>query len=628
MDSALVSLAVIRSLAGEYSFDRLEPFVPLALAVMVDADINELDPDGVAALCNEFQTRYGLRIPPQPMMSIVQRAKRQGYVVANGVTHKPVVAKIQSLGFDRTRAEQTERWAATQVSFMAFAADMGKTLSERQAERALLSVLKNSDADILMGASDGSIVPALANLQDHEFIASRFVAWAYEADRPAFDFVVSFATGHLLASAVLNWNVDDYVGGLPGLYVYLDAPIILRLAGLTVPARQEATAELLDMLSTMGAVLCVFEHSLQEAASSLDNALEWVESPNYDPIRASHTSRFLADNGWSRVDVEDAIAGLPKVIESAGIVRRTAPSYSALVNRQIDEPALEAMIVEDYRATNPSFQYGRVKPTILLDIKSIGAIHKMRKGRQSTRLEDARCVLVTNNGQLARISRRFEVENEGYGRRSIPCCVTDVFLGTMAWLCSPGQGAGVNVKRIVSDCIAALQPTPALVERMLAEIADMTERTAEPAELLSALRVDPAARSLLVELTQNDIDQFTAQTMHELVRQYEERHEREVLAGFEEERETHAETSTELQGYKRRNERFARVASSVIGIGVFIICTVLFVLAQALGPTQNVARVGVLLLGATGLGSVYFSSRAKGYVYAWVLRALTPTSTR
>jgi hypothetical protein len=598
--------------------------MPLVLVLIADKDIEVLDPAGIAALCSAFEEAYGLRIPPQPMMAIVGRAKSLGYVTVRDGKHVPVKSKIAGLGFDKVRQAQTALWTKTLASFRVFAEDMGSRLSDAQADRALLFLLKERDRDILMGSSDGSVLPALDEGDDHVFMASRFVAWAYEGDRESFDFAVSFATGHLLASAILNWNLEDYTGGLPGLYVYLDAPVVLQLAGITVPERQAATAEMLVLLQSLGVVLNVFEHSLQEAASSLDHAHEWVDSPRYDPLKAGQAARFLVDNGWTRSEVDEAIARLPLVVEAAGIIRRDVPRPDTMITHQIDEQALEKRIVADYRAANPHFSYARMKPTILLDIKSIASIFKLRKGRQATSLEDAKYVFVTCNGQLARISRHFEREEEGYGSRSIPCCVTDVFLGTLAWLASPANGQTSNVRRVVADCLAAMQPSPALVARMMAELKTMQTRNEIPMDLYNAVRVDPAARRELVELTQNDVSRFSAQTVTEMLQVYREQREREVLEEFEGERNAHRDTAADLAGYRTHIAKIARVVAAAVGAVVLVLCTIAFALAGWFGPVENGLRLVAVILGATGLGSVPFSARARGFVYKWTLAALTP----
>lgn len=629
MSETLVHLAVLRALYEETGADRLEPFVPLVLGCIADQGIKQLDPDGLKELCDAFEVRYGLRVPPQPMMAIINRARKLGYIrFRSGAAYEPVPGKLAGLPFQGVREEQKAAWERTLRKFMSFADDMGQSLSERQADRALLSVLRDRDEAILTGSTGESILPPL-DADDHEYLANSFIAWAYEADKDSFDFVVSFATGHLLASAVLNWNLHDYAGGLPGLHVYLDAPIILQLAGITVPARQEATVEFLALLRSLNVVLLVFEHSVQEAVSLLENAAEWIDNPRYDPLKnRSQTTRFVVDDGWTHGEVDDAIASLHGVLEEAGVSRRAAPGPAVLKQHQIDEAELERQIVENYRATNPSFSYPAVKPTILLDIKSVGAIHKLRKGRQSASLADANVVFATLNCQLARVVSKYERENETYGVRSIPTCVTEVFLGTLAWLTSPSQGAASNVRRVVADCTAALQPTPALVARMLAELKAMEARSEITPALYDAVRVDPTARRQLVELTQNDVAQFTAQTAFELIREYQDAHAAQVLAQFETEREKHRTTAQSLDDFQGHMEVIARRLAVGVGVVVFLVATAAFILADMFGDRSALARWVSAVIGALGFASIPFSVAAKGYVYQLTLQLLTPGSLR
>ena len=628
LDDTLVNLAILRALHAVDGSDVLQPFVPLVAEVMRSHEIGPLGPEGLQELCDRFEADYGLRIPPQPMMTIVNRAKQSGFVKVVAGVHVPDMAAVEALRFEEVRREQRVLWVRTLDSFQAFAEGMDAHLSEAQAEHALLSFLKEQDCEILMSSEGESILPPVPSDRHHEFLASCFVAWALEGDRPSFDFVVAFATGHLLASAILNWGLQDYTGGLPGLYVYLDAPIILQLAGITIPARQAATQELLGLLKGQGVVLAVFEHSVEEAIMLLDHTIEWIDNPRYDPLHASQASRFVVDNGWTKEQVEEAIARLQRDVREAGILRRAAPRADVLQQFQIDESALESAIVAEYRSTNAGFNYANTKATILIDIKSLAAIHKLRHGQHSASLEDAKYVFMTTNAQLTRVSRKFDQDSEGYARRSVPCCVTDVFLGTLAWVKSPAAGEATNVRRVVADCIAALQPTPALVARMLRDLKEMESRREISPELHNAVRVDPVARRQLVELTENNVDRYTAQTLPELIREYEAHHEAEVLQQFSEERQVARRDAEAVRDYEEHTRSIARSVSLAIGLVVFAVLTGVIVSMEVSRQSNTTLTIVMAALGAASLTTVPFSWKARGLVYALVKQSLTPRRRR
>ena len=65
----------------------------------------------------------------------------------------------------------------------------------------------------------------------------------------------------------------------------------------------------------------------------------------------------------------------------------------------------------------------RSENTRNIDIRSLSAIHHIRKGKSDTRIEHSKAVFVTDNQALARVSKKFFEDQEKYKNDYIPHCL-------------------------------------------------------------------------------------------------------------------------------------------------------------------------------------------------------------
>jgi len=178
---------------------------------------------------------------------------------------------------------------------------------------------------------------------------------------------------------------------------------------------------------------------------------------------------------------------------------------------QIDEERLQELIVGVYKESDPYFNEEDKDYTIYQDVRSISAICKLRKGHRPTRLQSANHVFVTTNSSLAYASRLFELEEADCTYFFIPAVLTDMFVGTLVWIHSPSK-VSINDRRLIANCYAALQPSKALLKRLVDaadHLRDGGEITDEEVTLLKESRV---ARNLLQRETLGDPNRFTDKT--------------------------------------------------------------------------------------------------------------------
>lgn len=554
--------------------DFIENFVPFIATLINRKNYKTVN---VNTICKDFETEYGLIIPYHPMLAILTRAMKGGYIVKrhNG-DYVPVKEKMVAADFTDVALEQERKYKKVLERFLKFCQEnYGETLSEAEAESAFVSFLKDHDLDVLFISQGlGTLLPAASASTTHKYLINSFIKDTYESDPEIFAFVVDISVGHIIANTLLCRDFDKFEGELSGCNFYLDIGFLFNIMGINGIEKREAYTDFVQLLTSHEASLFVFRHTFDEFMGILEGCMQWVESAYFDITRASRTAIYFVENQFTASDVEQFILGVSGKLSVLNIRVVDVPAPLKHVEHQIDEGVLTSLIVDIYKSNVPYFDETQKEFTIYKDVKSISAIYKFRTGDKPNKLQDAKHIFVTTNSSLALASRLFEIQSTEEKYFFIPAALTDVFVGTLIWLQSPTNVAQANEKRLIANCYAALQPTKPMVKR-LTETADRLRSegviTDEDVTLLKQSRV---ARNLLQEETLGDPNRFTDKTVAEIldeikagIRKEEQEklrqdreavHAREkmLVAGIDHERQR---TQNEKQKHVQTQEELTRV---------------------------------------------------------------------
>ncbi len=397
-----------------------------------------------------------------------------------------------------------------------------------------------------------------------------------QSDKSEFSFVVDVAVGHALASALLYRELDRLAARLQDVHIYCDTRFLLRLVGVEGGEREVAYHTLVQALKANGASLHVFRHTYDEMMGVLQNCRRWVKNPIYDPSKASAAVMYFVERGYSQTDVDEFIIRADQLLRDLGIEIVESPAPGELIDHQIDEAKLREVIVQVYEASGPFDEFVKAY-TLDRDIKSIAAVHKLRKGRAPILIKQAGYLFVTTNSSLAYASRRFELAN-GLKLETIPVCITDVFLGTLLWLQSPAVVFILNETRLVAQCAAALRLDHEMLKR-LAKIATRLKGDRKVSdEQYYLLRASPYVHEMLAEKTLGDPDEFSASTVDEVLSEIEQRAKIEEFERYRSERDQHqktqlvlAATEMEKRGLADRFDHLSDMAAGVVANGLFVL---------------------------------------------------------
>jgi hypothetical protein len=150
-----------------------------------------------------------------------------------------------------------------------------------------------------------------------------------------------------------------------------------------------------------------------------------------------------------------------------------------------------------------------------LDIDSLTAIHRLRRGNTYPDIESCCAIFVTTNSNLVRAA--FKYFSAEYERTTVPLAIRSDTLTTIAWLKHPVAAPDLPRKTIIAECYAAMKPPERLWRVYLSEIDKLTAKGRITENDYNLLRYSIHARSALMDFTLGSAEGFTEGTVAEVL---------------------------------------------------------------------------------------------------------------
>jgi len=555
---SLTSLAILK-VNWDHGHDYVENFVPFVIQAVNASAQPEIS---VAAIQAYVQENFGLKIPQAALNTLLHRVARRGHI------HKQSGIYIRSDGkidtdFDHAQADATRQQSALLGKLLEFSAKKhALNWSQEEAEEALLSFLQSACVPLLATAIDGrEFTTPTQHLSGSHFVVSAFIAHLDQHDPAGFAFLETVMKGNMLATALFLPDISKAKKKFQDLSVYLDTRILLRSLGFEGEGAQAYCNEFLTLLYESNISLYCFDITVDEVRRILDAAQHALRNPKQVKGLFSVYEHFVSQ-GLHASDVELAIAGLERSLKRLRIHVKSIPAQ--IVEIGLDERRFEQILHDELPDQRTEAQTH--------DVGCLTAIHRLRKGRIKSEIENCGYVFVTTNNAVARASSKFFFEQ--YDQVTVPLCVNDHTIATLAWVKNPTLAANFSRNRLIAESYAALQPAPELWRRYLNEI-DRLQRDGTISEGdYHLLRFSTVARNALVDTTLGRPDAFTQGTVPEILEaaRAEARRDTEQALSVEEQRRTHAEAKAQaaenalIAKQKNLEDRIRAIGMSV-GIG-------------------------------------------------------------
>lgn len=451
--TALIGYAILRANYNAQAPNYLDNFAPFVLSAIANSSTQVVERNAVSGVIREM---FGLNIPTLVVPRLLRRTNRQGLTEPVGndairLTTK-AASELPDLNAEvaQYRGRQTE--LVTQLAAFIernFPEHLDLTTRDLGAH---LAEFFDKNAVPLLGASLNASQPVHDESVGLGFVVAAFVDHLYKTDQARFAYVVEAAKGAMLAS-VLELDTSSMNESLARLTLVLDSPVVMDALGYHGAVPEAAMRHVLQMATSQGATLAVFRHSVSE----LDGILESIENALRRGCASRSTSRgylHFAETGASPVDIALLRERLEDSLTDLGVVVLEQPG--GYYEYGLDESKLEEMIQSRVRYLQDA---ARVN-----DVRSLSAVHRLRKGNQSRTVERSNAVLVSSNQNLVRGARDFN------GGPTFPLAVTAEAIASILWVRSPALADDVPREVVLASAYAGMQPSPILWKKYVDEI--------------------------------------------------------------------------------------------------------------------------------------------------------------
>jgi hypothetical protein len=461
--------------------------------------------------------------PPIPLNTVTElllRAKKAGYLKrGHDGKEYPHLKKLGGVEGNvlGQRSEILAHFAAVNDALRAYAAEkFGLDWSEVVADKALEAFTTEFGIEMAEARQAGRLDKG-RNLDRREMLSvvHGFARHCLHRDAINFSYLEEMVRGSMLTSVLYFKDLGTWTPTIEHLIVFLDTPIALRLLGLAPEELRLGAEELMGMLDERKVPVRVFEHTVSEMLGVLEGVranLERARQQQLDLSTLTNLNRevieHLMHEGWGPGEVQEVMGDIDARLAQVGIAIEPTPPYTRALS--VDDGRFEQILL------NKSF----TKAQVTMDIKSITAVHRLRKGEAVRSLTRAGAIFVTPNPGLARASSYFFREQ---GLQSlIGQCMVDISLTTRLWLAKPAVSKEAPRKILIAECYAALNPSHAVWKKYLEKIAARRKAGDVTDEQVKTLVFSSAAQEGLFEIARNDPNLVTEQTPQEVIDRYEE----------------------------------------------------------------------------------------------------------
>lgn len=504
----LTTLAVINATWQHQGRTYLDNFVPFVVEVMRE--------DACKAWSeNEIRDRlagvFGLLIPAKVAGSLLRRAAQRGDARRD---HNLFTLTNQGSATDRARIGAAQAECRRQQKHLAdsltsFANErFGFQWNPDEAEGVLAEYIELHAVPLLASSTRGTSADSPQGPVGEEYIVGIFVAEVISKDPVLFGYLDQMVKGSMLASALYLSVESDIDRKFSQTTLFLDTPILLKALGFEGPEAEAATVQVIHMAVRQEARVACFEHVLKETRNVLDGARASLASAKPRPDEMAVLAHFRASN-VSPADVEILIGRLEQKVVALGASIVAAPTH--VPHLGVDEDKLEALMQDRIKYTH--------RNSLLTDLDSLTAIHRLRGGSSQPHLERCKALLVTDNDRLVAVGREF------FGRREHqwPLAMIDNDVAALVWLKEPQQYPDLPRAQVIADCAAAHAPSPPLWDRVSEEI-DRLEARGDIAEAdIALLRYSREATQAIMETTLGDPVRANTAAIHRALAKARER---------------------------------------------------------------------------------------------------------
>lgn len=622
-DKFVKGYAVLKS--EWFNRDILDEYIPFVATIIIENNIDEVDELFLTKKLNE---KYNDIFQENFVRQILSQAVRKGVIINNRgkfvvdkTKVKQYAIKMESFDFDVELLID---------DFIKYANDNRYFPSKEEVKRLIFDFVDKYDDRVLYNNIED------ISISNNVFLYHwcNYVIELTDNNKRLSEFFIGLCFGNLIKNAL--FYTSEATSSFSNLTIYLDTPMIFAVMGMDTPEREKSYKTLLTKAAKIGMSIRVFDHNFEEAKGIMERASRWAISSQYEQSKANKVAQFFYESGMSAEDIDEYIHDFEQQLNGKGIVKEETTYRTEENAFQADEKHLFDEIKQEYGTRSLKYNSeAEYDNSIQTDVRSLVMIQRQRAGAYSTDLNAARCVFITTNGVVAKVSKDYTLSNEST-KDKIPTAITADMFGTLLWLNYPDKNDYVEQK-LLADCKALLKASPQMIARFNLELdkaykrkdSDLTE------EKFLFLRSHPIVQTFLLDATSGDYTQFDTNTWRSVYDRIVASAQYDGEKKYTEEKLEHDKTKEELQQARdtiaaksetekklsdtidRQQNEFTSIIATVCAIAIYaipyVVLSLIIVFVQSLFVNWTVKGIcwGVLTVIVGTLLPIFFSKLKK-----------------
>jgi hypothetical protein len=376
-------------------------------------------------------------------------------------------------GFNRTANELSDILVEWLISIDAYSEDVLR-------KQAIQTTYVGGQLGLAVTLDDTSALST-----EERYLCARFVRHLFEQKSPIVTDLCKLASVGLLTEVIQDFQKPITQVNRTTLNIYLDAPVALDFLGVSGKASAANTRAIISKLQEIGATVRIFRISVDELQHALDAVLK-----RSAPHRTGPTADAIRRNEVAEAYVREVAQDPDRALTTLGV---------GIVARTLDQfPNEHEFFDQDkYEKLFSKMTWHYEMPRRTHDTTIVSLVVRMRTGTQSRDLFQSKHLLITRNGALAQLGRKFCVDEDIIAARSVSPVIHQRQLATAVWLRTGLSDGASDVPRthLLAACERVLELKKGVVDQVRIAARNLTPEKAEQLEML--LTQDRSAQLLM-----------------------------------------------------------------------------------------------------------------------------------
>ncbi|OLS02562.1 hypothetical protein [Tissierella creatinophila] len=517
---ALITVAMLSTFLKEEKKDYLDLITPFILNLLPKKVGEKVEIDEII---NKLDSEYGIEdLPTNVLINILNRNSKSSIKILERKNKEYFVKKVcDSRSFEDNKLKMKED---TDYIIKALVKNLEehtpiKNIDLEKSREIFIDFLESYGFTIINDINDLRGVTINNERNRNNYYVARFILNEYKNESIIFDKIIELIKGFLIYKSIFFFSTEQkktIESKMKGTVIYFDTSLLINALGYNMEQEKLATRELIELIYENDGIIKTFSHNEDEVAGILTKYAK-------DPIaRNSMRLEYLNKNNYDEYDVIRLRDCLIKNLQNVKIEVTDPPSYGRVTEENLkDKGYLDYEELKLKLAERVNYRNELEDSALNNDVESISSISRLRGKEKSYSIEDCKAVLVTQNTSIVNSVR--ELYKDRFSKGEISFAISEIDLTSILWLKSFDKNSNIPCLKLMESVYAAHQPTNEIIDTFMKKVVQLEKEGNIDSEVALLIRTQNTLQHDLIELTENDINKISLETVKKVEQRYIEK---------------------------------------------------------------------------------------------------------